>query len=148
MSHRSFIEETMDFLSNWEKEKNGFQKPQFIKDSEQDAKFYKNFHENIHDPTQLVKSMDADFNLNPTHFATIGPDTAPHVTPEFSDGPMLRELHALKIALHNLEDKINAAFGLTQESEEKKLRREVTSIRSKIDELSNKIAPHPVDDKS
>lgn len=125
-----------------------FQKPQVIVDAKKSRNQMRNLHDAVDSAQDVVKDLDGDFMLNPTHFATVGKDQDLHVTPEFSDGEVIRELHSMKLSLHALEDKINAAYGRGEEKTQNNLRKEVASIRSKIDELSNKLAPHPIDDRS
>lgn len=85
-------------------------------------------------------------HLNPVYKNTLGPDQELKVTPNFTDGDILRELNSLKLSLHALEDKINSAYALGKEKEEDSLRKELEKVRSKVDELSAKIIPHPTKD--
>lgn len=85
-------------------------------------------------------------HLNPVYKNTLGPDQELKVTPNFTDGDVLRELNGLKLSLHALEDKINSAYALGKEKEEDSLRKELEKVRSKVEELSAKIMPHPTKD--
>lgn len=149
--HKSLVDEMKSWQDEWVKVSEDFQKPQCIVDAIEEHNLYKNLHEEKKMATngaEVAKSLDTQFTVNPTHFATLGNDQDLRVTPNFSDGPLLRELNALKLSLYELEGKVNAAYAQDEEKKENSLRKELDSVRSKVDELSNKLTPHPIDDRS
>ncbi len=74
-------------------------------------------------------------------------DTDTIVTPNFNDGDALRELSELRIRVEAVERELHTAHVVGTQKEENKLQKEVDSIRSKIEELSGKLAPKPFEDR-
>ena len=120
----------------------------FVVSDNIDRIFGKPCDETVNGPKDVTKSINGEIMVNPTHFASLGKDQELRVTPNFTDGDVLRELNALKLALHILEDKVNTAYAVGTEKQENTLRKEMDSIRSKVEELSNKMTPHPIEDPS
>jgi len=78
---------------------------------------------------------------NPIHPWTRGEDQELKVTPNFSDGDALRELNDLKIKIEGLERELHGAEVIGTKKEENSVQKQIDSIRSKIDELSQQLAP-------
>lgn len=78
---------------------------------------------------------------NPVKLTTTGPDQDLTVTPNFSDGKELRELHDLKLKIEDLERKFHEAEVKNNSKKENSLNKEIASIRNKIEELSNSLNP-------
>ncbi len=74
-------------------------------------------------------------------------DTDTIVTPNFTDGDALRELSNLRIRVEMIERDLHSAHVVGTKKEENKLQKEVDSIRLKIEELSEKLAPRPFEDR-
>lgn len=89
-------------------------------------------------------SVKAASSHNPVELQSVGPDQDVRVTQNFTDGEALRQLHDLKIKIESLERELHAASVNGTEKEENKLNKEMASIRSKIDEISDKLRPHRV----
>ncbi len=87
---------------------------------------------------------------NPIEPWTVGKDqkdTDTIVTPNFTDGDALRELGELRIRVEIIERELHSAHVVGTQKEENKLQKEVDSIRLKIEELSEKLAPKPFEDR-
>lgn len=104
------------------------------------------FNENKEEFGKTAEAMAK--SPNPIHPTSVGADQDLRVTPNFSDGPILRQLSDLKIKIESLERDVHNSFVKKSESEENKLQKEVDSIRNKIIELSNQLARSPFDDVS
>jgi len=105
--------------------------------------------EGFTDSHKVARNLDKDYMTNPTHFASVGKDQKLRVTPNFTDGPFLRELSDLKIQIEALEREVHTAAVSDRGKLENKLRAQVDSIRNRIEELSDIIsAPHPIEDVS
>jgi hypothetical protein len=75
---------------------------------------------------------------NPIYYYSAGKDQEPHVTPNFTDGPKMRELIDLKLKVHALEGKVNTMIGEGKpDTQVDKVERELRKIREKLDELSD-----------
>ena len=78
---------------------------------------------------------------NPIEPWTKGSDQELNVTPNFSDGDVLRELNDLRVKIEGLERELHGAEVLGTAKQEKSVQKEIASIRSKIDELSQLLTP-------
>lgn len=77
---------------------------------------------------------------NPIYYYSAGKDQDLHVTPNWSDGKELVELHDLKIKLHQLEGKLNAMIGVGKpDTQVKKLEQELRTLRDRLDDLSDNL---------
>lgn len=80
---------------------------------------------------------------NPVRSGTAGePDQELEVTPSLNDSKALRELDDVKKRLESLEREVHGAMVSGDEKKENKLKQEVSSLRSKVEELSNELIPH------
>jgi len=103
-------------------------------------------------PPQLINEAHGEKETigphlpNPVHYASTGEDQKLRVTPNWNDGEELIELHHLKIAMEQLESKLNAAdaFGDKTGSIQTKL----DALREKFHDLSHEIQPDQTIDKS
>lgn len=100
------------------------------------------------------------FHQNPVHFASTGMDQSPspqepvRVTPNFSDGAKLEELIDLRAKLEKLESSLLAAdikkdHGKDDPAElDKKsgYKAQLDALWKKLNDLSNKLVPEPVED--
>ncbi len=130
MEHNNSVEQMQQWQDDWSSVCNQFQKPQIIADAIDDASFFRNLHD-AYDP------KNDDVPINPVDTFSLGKDQDLESSDNFTDGDKLRELNSIKVSLHALEDKINTAAGLGKD--ENNLMKQVEAIRSKIDELSNKL---------
>lgn len=91
-----------------------------------------------------------DFTQNPVHFASHGQDQSPspyepvRVTPNFTDGEQLRNLHELKVKLEKLESSLLSADIKGETSNDYKS--QLDKLRKQIDDLSDKLTPKPIED--
>lgn len=102
--------------------------------------------EGITKPEQVADNLDRKFEVNPIHFASKGNDQELRVTPNFTDGDIIRELNDIKIKLEALEREVHSAFINDQDAQEKKLQKQLDNLRNKFEELSDKLTPHPIED--
>jgi len=85
---------------------------------------------------KLVKAQQR--SANPIYYYSAGKDQEPHVTPNFTDGPQMRELIDLKNKVHALEGKLNTMMGEGKpDSQVSKVETELRKIRAKLDDLSD-----------
>jgi hypothetical protein len=96
----------------------------------------------------LPKGQDADMSkmarglshtANPVYYYSYGKDQDLHVTPNWSSGVELEELHNIKVELEQLESKLGAAETLGKDT--KKLKSQLSELKTKVDELSNSLTP-------
>ncbi len=91
------------------------------------------------------------FTHNPIHFSSHGSDqsSSPYepvrVTPNFTDGKELQELNDLKVKLEKLESSLLAA-DIKSGSGKADYMSQLKNLRDKIDDLSNRLTPEPLDD--
>jgi hypothetical protein len=84
---------------------------------------------------------------NPVYPNTYGPDQKERkVTPNWTDGKELLELHNMKVNLHELESKFNAAWAVGQDGKMKSVKRQIDGLKQIIDELSNVLTPNFLSD--
>lgn len=97
------------------------------------------------------KAAELGNTANPIEPASRGIDQKNHVTPEWSDGKMIRELAYMKHNLYNLEVKLNSSpkFGAygAEAPELKKIQNQINDLRNKMDELSNSLSPDFIQDE-
>lgn len=79
--------------------------------------------------------------VNPIQYPSRGKDARKHVTPNFTCGKELVELHNMKKALSELESKLGSARALAKNKEVKKIKTQIDDLWDKIDELSDKLSP-------
>ena len=101
------------------------------------------FHESK-DMDVARRSDKAADSPNPVPITTVGKDQDVVVTPDMTDGPALRELSEIKIKLEALERRIHGAYIQGKEKQENSLSKEAENLRSKIEELCEKLTPHKV----
>ena len=82
---------------------------------------------------------------NPVEKWTLGKDQDLRVTPNFNDGEVLRELSELKVKFEALERDIHSANVRGEEKQENNLLKQLQSLRSKLEELNDKITPYQFD---
>ncbi len=96
---------------------------------------------------QLAKKLgDADFKVNPVHFASVGDDSALRVTPNWTDGKELRALDKMKRLLHDLESE-----WLGQDvrgGDPEPIRVKIIALRRQCEALSQSLIPDPRKDVS
>lgn len=113
-------------------------------------------------PRELAHNIDQVFNENrrniadsarksanspnPTQLTTLDADQELRVTPNFGDGYFLRELGDLRIKIEGLERKYHAACIREDKKEENSVKKEIETIRSKIEELSDSLTTKPLED--
>jgi hypothetical protein len=77
---------------------------------------------------------------NPVKANTRGKDNINKVTPNWTCGDDLVELHNMKIKLQKLEDKL-AADPMMEQKKTKSVLSQINSLKEKIDDLSNSLSP-------
>lgn len=93
-----------------------------------------------------LKKVDVPCSNNPTMLSSSGKDQALRVTPNFTDGKELVELNNIKLAIDQLECKLNAAETLGEKTSS--FLSKLKEMRSKFEELSNAIQPNPAKEQS
>lgn len=92
------------------------------------------------------KLGDTTFTPNPVHFASVGKDSALRVTPNFTDGDVLRKLSSLRTLLHDLESE---ALGTDiRGGDPKAILIKIKSARRQCESLSQQLIPSPDKDVS
>ncbi len=77
---------------------------------------------------------------NPIYYYSAGKDQDPHITPNFSSGPVLNDLIDLKLKLHALEGRLNTMIGSGKPDRQvQKLESELRKLRNRLDELSDSL---------
>ena len=77
---------------------------------------------------------------NPIYSYSVGKDQDSHVTPNWTDGEGLVELHDMKLKLHRLEGKLNAMIGTSKPDRQiRQLESELRKLRDRLDELSDSL---------
>jgi hypothetical protein len=80
------------------------------------------------------------YTNNPVYPVTYGKDQEPVVTPNWINGEDLEKLIKIKLDLHDLGDKFAAAEA-KMDPKAKGLWEQIKTLRNKIDELSDSLAP-------
>lgn len=84
---------------------------------------------------------------NPVEYPSYGKDQGDRkVTPNWTDGQELIELHNLKISLHELQSKFNTAMANSDDAKMKSVQSKIDELSEKIDELSNSLSPDFISD--
>lgn len=90
------------------------------------------------DAGKIAKSLSR--SPNPLYHYSAGKDQDLHVTPNWTDGEGLTELHDMKIKLHQLEGKLNAMIGEGKPDRQvRQLESELRKLRDRLDELSDSL---------
>mgnify|MGYP001346170449 CR=1 FL=1 len=77
---------------------------------------------------------------NPIYYYSAGKDQDARVTPNWTDGEELIELHDMKLKLHHLEGKLNAMIGTGKPDRQiRQLESELRKLRDRLDELSDSL---------
>ncbi len=80
-------------------------------------------------------------SANPIYYYSAGKDQEPRVTPNWTDGKELTELHDLKVKLHQLEGKLNAMIGEGKPDKSvRQMEQELRKLRDRLDELSDSLS--------
>ncbi len=83
---------------------------------------------------------------NPVYPNSLGKDQDLIVTPNWSDGKDLIELHNMKISLHALENKLNTAWANQNSKNVGKIQEQIRNLKRQIDDLSDSLPPNIFDD--
>lgn len=83
---------------------------------------------------------------NPVQQRSRGVDNRSHVTPNWTCGKELVELHNMKKELEQLESKLNAADALAKPDDSRSIKGQIDELWEKIDKLSNYLNPDFVRD--
>lgn len=98
------------------------------------------------------KYTGAGRQANPVQPWTGGMDASPspkrpaHVTPNFSDGPELRELATLRDKLARLESTLAAVEFGHQRGKKERLMDQIRALHRQADDLSDRLCPPPLED--
>jgi len=91
------------------------------------------------DPNMSKMARGLAHSANPVYFYSYGKDQDLHVTPNWSSGVELEELHNIKVELEQLESKLGHAETLGKDT--KRLKSQLSELKIKVDELSNSLTP-------
>lgn len=109
----------------------GVEKPRKKKRLDEDAR-----DKNVGD---VAKRMAR--SANPIYYYSAGKDQDPKVTPNWTDGKELKELHDVKLKLHQLECQVNTMMGKGKpDKATRQMEGELRKLRDRLDELSDSLS--------